>query len=477
MHVKSLSLSFLLLLFFRALLGTTIHIPLNYPSIQAGINASSSGDTVLVAPGTYAESVTLSHKVVLASWYINAGDDSYISTTTIDAGGADFGISIPQSASDGSSIIGFSIKNADDGIRPYRRFNLLHCHLSGTADGVDYSTGSGGLCQFNIFENNSDDGVDLDGKVDIVIADNIIRNNGNDGIEIRLHAYSGSNVLNCVITRNNIYNNTGDGIQLIDYNNPEITNRKFFISYNYIHDNVQAGLGCMGNANTDENYEGASIEEGIHLFNNTFDHNAYGLTGGDNLVALNNIFANSTNAAVRRVDGNSVVAYSLFYNNGVNNDNSNVDDNSTILGDPSFGPNLQLQAGSPAIDAGIAQYTWQSNVVLNLAAGDYSGTAPDRGAYEFYTSTGLLPKILSASNVQFFPNPFREKFSVKIDHTKSTRMSVRVINAMGQTIFSGKNYPVNEAVEINADEWASGYYYFLFTTDDGFTFQLKAKKS
>lgn len=33
--------------------GATIHVPGDYPTIQAGINASSNGDTVLVASGTY----------------------------------------------------------------------------------------------------------------------------------------------------------------------------------------------------------------------------------------------------------------------------------------------------------------------------------------------------------------------------------------------------------------------------------------
>ncbi len=37
--------------------ASTIHVPADYPTIQAAINSSSSGDTILVGPGTYYESL------------------------------------------------------------------------------------------------------------------------------------------------------------------------------------------------------------------------------------------------------------------------------------------------------------------------------------------------------------------------------------------------------------------------------------
>jgi parallel beta-helix repeat protein len=45
--------------------------------------------------------------------------------------------------------------------------------------------------------------------------------------------------------------------------------------------------------------------------------------------------------------------------------------------------NYQLQNGSPAVDGGTAFFEWNGTTLVDLSPGDYNGSAPDMGAFEF----------------------------------------------------------------------------------------------
>jgi len=62
-----------------------IHVPADYRTIQAGINAAVTGDTVLVADSTYYENIDFKGKrITVASWFILDQDTTHINSTIID---------------------------------------------------------------------------------------------------------------------------------------------------------------------------------------------------------------------------------------------------------------------------------------------------------------------------------------------------------------------------------------------------------
>jgi hypothetical protein len=177
----------------------------------------------------------------------------------------------------------------------------------------------------------------------------------------------------------------------------------------------------MPNQITLEDYSGADIVEAIRVYNNTFYGNDYGISGGDNLVAFNNIIANSTTKGVWRVQGplgaNSVVAYTLFYHNGIDADQSNLGAGNLFGQDPLFafppnpGPDgvwrtvdddfsgLVLLPGSPGIDAGVTQYIANSGEAIPpTPITGFSGAAPDLGRANYIlTDHFWLPWLMRYS--------------------------------------------------------------------------------
>ena len=97
---------------YATLHADTINIPDDYTIIQAGIDASSDADTVLVQPGTYYENINFKGKnIVLGSLFITTQDTSYISKTVID-GNANGHVVSFKSGEDSTTVLsGFTITN------------------------------------------------------------------------------------------------------------------------------------------------------------------------------------------------------------------------------------------------------------------------------------------------------------------------------------------------------------------------------
>jgi len=328
--------------------------------------------------------------VTFASWFYTTSDTAYIAQTIISGVVGDVCAGDPVCRADavlecgpnaGGAVIGLTVTNGLKGIRSGSVVDITHCHVIGTADGTNYTNGGGGTFSDNLFANNSDDGIDINGKVNVRVVNNIIRDNDDDGLEFRMYAYSGP-LLTTEITGNIITGNREDGIQFIDY--PDSSSRSLRVERNLFRNNAKVGVSVIGSGPTDtsEDYSGPPMPEHLFVFNNTFIGDHYGIVGGANVVALNNIFADVQVRALRRVAVNSIASHNLFWNNAGNFEESNVDLTTSLLVDPLLAADYTLLAGSPAIDAGTALFQWQGQTVLDMPPASYLGSAPDMGVFE-----------------------------------------------------------------------------------------------
>jgi hypothetical protein len=411
--------------------AATRQVPSQYATIQAAVNAAVNGDVVLIAPGTYTEQPTLSGKAItVASHFHTTGKRSYIDQTIVDGGGGAYVFRVEPSVQV-ATIVGLTIRHASDGISANGRFDLLDCRVTNTTDGIDYESGSGGIVRGCTFEGNSDDGIDLDNETFSTIERNVIRNNGDDGIEIRLQQYTGP-LLTTIIRDNTISGNGEDGIQLISYDVK--TSRYIRIERNLVLDNAMAGLGMMCCSNTVEDFQGASALERVDLFHNTIAGNAYGVTGGDSLVALNNLIVNTPNIGLKNADAGSAASHNLFFANGTNHTGSNVNVGTSLFANPQLQPDWTLAAGSPAIDAGAASFAWYGLLVWNAPPGSFGGAAPDFGAREFGTVSVLAHEAEGTRLLAPAPNPGRGSIALGMVLALTGPVRLEIVDLSGRHV-------------------------------------------
>ncbi|MDP6771115.1 MAG: choice-of-anchor Q domain-containing protein, partial [Anaerolineales bacterium] len=412
------------LFFISALVANTIEIPSDYSTIQAGIDATSNGDTVLVAAGTYVENINYNGKnIVVGSLYLTTSDTSYISSTIID--GNESGCVVFLNSYTSSELIGFSIVNGS-GV-----YGAVHLDSDAIAT----------IKNLIIKDNNLTSGIISKGFLNCV--NTIIKNNLTQyGAEVSRHTTTFSN---CLITGNeSALRNQGSGNTIIKnctivnngnqsifqyYSSGSVTINNSIFGDDYFFDGSLGGpdvivnYSCLSEEISTDDYSGASNIDSDPLFADTANGN-YSLSIYSPCIGA----GTATGAPTTDIDGNA----------RPNPSDSNPDMGAyeNALGTPSAPPVPTSLAAT--VGNGVVNLSWTGNdyatkyyVYRSTTSGASftkidSTTAPT----VTYSNTGLTNNTVyyfkvsaygaggeGSATAEVSATPVAQKYTVKTDGT------------------------------------------------------------
>jgi len=430
-------------------LASIIQVPSDQPTIQAGINVAETGDTVLVAPGTYYENINFKGKnIVLASHFILDDDLEFINSTIIDGSQAQYAdtascVRIVSGENSTAVLQGFTIKQGTGTHWVDPQFPAWTWHSGG---GVFVFQSSPTIKNNYIIDNHVDDDTGVSGA-------------SGGGILM----YGG----NPIIINNVIKNNTalyGAGV-VIDYSGCVFKNN--IVAQNSGGQNYGGGgFWTIGN-----------VAQPIIIENNTIVNNESELKGGamylwsTQLTARNNIIWENTQSSGGQIflyDGaNAEISYTDI--EGGYSGEGNID-----LPPQLADTNYILDLSSPCIDTGnpdvqfndpedpenTGQALWPSQGQLRNDMGAYGGPYTCF-LQDITTGINNMLSPFQEINIEVFPNPFSgfTRISVKGNLPSSEQMieisdikgqivkQILISNQSTEYIWNGKN---NKGVEIQA---------------------------
>lgn len=449
----------------------TIAIPNDYSTIQGGINAAQSGDTILVSPGTYAENIDYGGKdLVIGSLLLTTGDTSYISQTIIDGMQNGSVVTFENSESSAAVLTGFTITNGSGVFITNQSFG-----------GGIYVDGASPSLSYLYVQGNS-------------------MTTGRGG---GIYAFNSDLVMNKLTIKGNSAWNGGGVFLGNDFNgnlnaNPKPTLKNSIVSGN--SGTIRAGgIYCS--------YALVRLQR-IEVTGNTSDNGGGLYLGNCKALMSHQTIANntaSTNGGVIYLDGaEAVIANSILRDNSpqtlylypdpgfstVTMAYSNVQDTQATINsfdgvmnweagnidvDPLFvaADDYHLQAGSPCKDVAVPLYVWQTDTVINLIPIEYNGPAPDMGAYEegiVLNTTESLGNHLTDLSLRTYPNPFSDHLEIQYSLAHDAEVSFGLFDLSGKQIlglspsfqFSGIH---QESLQV--EDLPAGVYLLKVQTGDG----------
>ncbi len=333
-----------------AVSATTIHVPADQPTIQAGINAATNGDTVSVAAGTYPGDIVFSGKSLAL---ISQDGPSF---TTI-AGR----ISAINNESSAARVQGFTVQRT--GAEAFDVNSDLQIRGNSIVNSL-YGVVVGG------------------GSPDII-------GNRFEGHSRAIEAVSSSTTDQLIVDSNVFTSNTSD-VLVLQWNGTAL------IRYNLFHDNHP------GTIYSAIYLASSQLSEPSEIANNTIVFNENGIVGPMPAVVRNNIIAFNAKKGLWDVGGGTTSAYNNLFGNGEDAYYLISPGPGDIALDPLFldAPmrNFMLQSGSPCIDAGDP----------NPSYNDPDGSRNDMGAIATVVDSDGDGIPNASDNCPLFANPLQE---------------------------------------------------------------------
>jgi len=467
--------------------AATINVPAGQPTIQAGINAANTGDTVLVAPGTYYENINFNGKAITVTSSAGAA------STIIDGGKlapvVTLGTSDPSISGSQSTLTGFTAQNgvpaagATDtggGIVVVGHANLQNDTVTANAScGIDITAGvyatinenhiygntqnpTGTACRASgagiyisgpgivlidssTIETNQGSGIYMDTAAgSATFADDIIRNNSGYGVYAALYSLN--------FDQNLIYSNSGPGLYLN------------IASIGFISVGANTFYG-NDTANTNNSAPPYASQVIVNNYNSSFIF-------VDNLI----VGTSSTYPAVgcpTYIAGTYPLVWDhndIYDTQTVNAANPPCDTQigsfGNIAGDPLFKNastgDFHLTTGSPAIDAGNGSDSSTGAVDLdgNVRAQDATGKGypiGDIGVYEF-------PGTQDAQTTGIYLNQTYQYLNIVVDAGSTASIGGLLENSSTGTLFAGQVTLFEDGIQQSVSTSSSSGT-IAFTTD------------
>ena len=272
-----------ILLSFPFIYAEIIYVPGDYEDIQSGINASQDGDSVLVEPGFYAESINFYGKeIVVSSLYIIENDSLIIGSTIIDAQSSSSVVTFSNGENTQSVLQGFTLQGG------------VGNDEDPDGNGSYFNYGGGIYC------------VDSDPTVkDCIIQNNIANEGGGGGI----FCYNASpTFLGCAISGNES-DDVGGGLYARENSSPS------FYQCTFYNNTAEFGGGCYLRNESEPVFEFVTISQ------NTANNSGGGIglkddanLQGQNIYITNNI-AEGLGGGLYVNNANPELSYSLISDN------------------------------------------------------------------------------------------------------------------------------------------------------------------